>query len=197
MRGTRGKRRGEVLQFFSLVTDPGSATISFHFSMGELVECIWVRICGKESSLPAARREILRDEDLASAIPRKAWSILPRVSWFDLPQKCPADRYTEWGTWSPCSSSCGPGVKLRSRLLKSSKSWTSPTEDDDGGNNYEQCKLQQAVCVAEIPNCDFSKDEALSTWEARSSFSFSPAWTGRPKRGESCASLLGVRYAKT
>ncbi|NWR84339.1 THS7B protein, partial [Furnarius figulus] len=32
---------------------------------------------------------------------------------------CPFDcKLSDWSTWSPCSSSCGPGVKVRSRWLK-------------------------------------------------------------------------------
>ncbi|XP_029174565.1 spondin-1 isoform X2 [Nylanderia fulva] len=71
-------------------------------------------------------------------------------------QKCPADRYTEWSIWSPCSSSCGPGVKLRSRLHKGMYSGLNK----DDGDSHEECKVQQASCVAEIPSCDFSRDEA-------------------------------------
>ncbi|XP_050452606.1 spondin-1 isoform X3 [Cataglyphis hispanica] len=70
-------------------------------------------------------------------------------------QKCPADRYTEWTIWSPCSSSCGPGVKLRSRLHKGI--YSALKDDSD---SHEECKVQQASCVAEIPSCDFSREEA-------------------------------------
>ncbi|KAL6439856.1 hypothetical protein ACFW04_004111 [Cataglyphis niger] len=70
-------------------------------------------------------------------------------------QKCPADRYTEWTIWSPCSSSCGPGVKLRSRLHKGI--YSALKDDSD---SHEVCKVQQASCVAEIPSCDFSREEA-------------------------------------
>ncbi|XP_029174567.1 spondin-1 isoform X4 [Nylanderia fulva] len=74
----------------------------------------------------------------------------------DMEEKCPADRYTEWSIWSPCSSSCGPGVKLRSRLHKGMYSGLNK----DDGDSHEECKVQQASCVAEIPSCDFSRDEA-------------------------------------
>ncbi|XP_076294317.1 spondin-1 isoform X3 [Lasioglossum baleicum] len=72
-------------------------------------------------------------------------------------QKCPEDRYTQWSLWSPCSSSCGPGVQLRSRLVN--KNWSS-LGDNDEDISLEECKLQQAACMANIPTCDFSKEEA-------------------------------------
>ncbi|XP_076231734.1 spondin-1 isoform X3 [Calliopsis andreniformis] len=72
-------------------------------------------------------------------------------------QKCPEDRYTQWSLWSPCSSSCGPGVQLRSRLIN--QNWSSLGDADDDVS-LEECKLQQAACVANIPTCDFSKVEA-------------------------------------
>ncbi|XP_076544630.1 spondin-1 isoform X2 [Osmia lignaria lignaria] len=72
-------------------------------------------------------------------------------------QKCSEDRYTQWSLWSPCSSSCGPGVQLRSRLVN--KNWSS-MGDNDEDVSLEECKLQQAACVANIPTCDFTKEEA-------------------------------------
>ncbi|CAK9811500.1 SPON1 [Anthophora plagiata] len=72
-------------------------------------------------------------------------------------QKCPENHYTQWSLWSPCSSSCGPGVQLRSRLVI--KNWSS-IGDTDEDFSLEECKLQQAVCVANIPTCDFTKEEA-------------------------------------
>ncbi|KAF7408218.1 hypothetical protein HZH66_002755 [Vespula vulgaris] len=71
-------------------------------------------------------------------------------------QKCPSDRYTEWSMWSPCSSSCGPGVKLRSRLDK--KTWSHTEEQDDP--SMGECRQEEISCVAEIESCDFSKEEA-------------------------------------
>ncbi|XP_076681730.1 spondin-1 isoform X3 [Andrena cerasifolii] len=72
-------------------------------------------------------------------------------------QKCPEERYTQWSLWSPCSSSCGPGVHLRSRLIN--HNWSSLGDSDDD-LSLEECKLQQAACVANIPTCDFSREEA-------------------------------------
>ncbi|XP_046747720.1 spondin-1-like isoform X2 [Diprion similis] len=72
--------------------------------------------------------------------------------------QCPKDRFTEWSMWSPCSSSCGPGVKLRSRLLK--KSWSDMEDSEE--RNLEECKTEQAACVAAIPTCDFSEEMARS-----------------------------------
>ncbi|XP_014483315.1 PREDICTED: spondin-1 [Dinoponera quadriceps] len=69
-------------------------------------------------------------------------------------QKCVNDHYTEWSMWSPCSSSCGPGIKLRSRLVK--KNWDSMGKDD----SPEECKMQQVSCIAAIPNCELIKNEA-------------------------------------
>ncbi|XP_076643915.1 spondin-1 isoform X2 [Halictus rubicundus] len=72
-------------------------------------------------------------------------------------QNCSEDHYTEWSLWSPCSSSCGPGVQLRSRLVI--KNWSS-LGDNDEDISPEECKQQQAACIANIPTCDFSKEEA-------------------------------------
>ncbi|XP_033333952.2 spondin-1 isoform X2 [Megalopta genalis] len=72
-------------------------------------------------------------------------------------EKCPDDRYTQWSLWSPCSSSCGPGVKLRSRLVN--RNWSN-LGDNDEDLSLEECKQQQAACVANIPSCDFTKEEA-------------------------------------
>lgn len=82
----------------------------------------------------------------------RVWLILRR------PQKCPSDRYTAWSMWSPCSSSCGPGVKLRSRQID--KSWSNLGSDDE--DTHEECKVQQALCTAEI-SCNFTREEAMST----------------------------------
>ncbi|XP_012287279.1 spondin-1 isoform X2 [Orussus abietinus] len=67
-------------------------------------------------------------------------------------QRCTKGRYTEWSMWSPCSASCGPGVKVRSRLVNTN----FDSEDED----HAECKIQQAVCIAEIPTCDFTKEDA-------------------------------------
>lgn len=68
-------------------------------------------------------------------------------------QRCPMDHYTHWSSWTPCSSSCGPGVKLRSRLYRNF--------DKDNSDSHEECKVQQASCVAEIPSCDLSREEKI------------------------------------
>lgn len=62
--------------------------------------------------------------------------------------------------WSPCSSSCGPGVKLRSRLDK--KRWSHTEEQDDP--SMGECRQEEISCVAEIESCDFSKEEAASKY---------------------------------
>ncbi|XP_017761767.1 PREDICTED: spondin-1 isoform X2 [Eufriesea mexicana] len=72
------------------------------------------------------------------------------------PQNCAEERYTQWSLWSPCSSTCGPGVQLRSRLVN--KNWSTMEDNDE--EDIEECKLQQAACVASIPTCDFTKEEA-------------------------------------
>ncbi|KAK2588182.1 hypothetical protein KPH14_004223 [Odynerus spinipes] len=71
-------------------------------------------------------------------------------------QKCPEDRYTTWSTWSPCSSSCGPGIRVRSRFDK--KDWSRMDEEED--KSLEECKQQEQFCNAQIKSCDFTKEEA-------------------------------------
>ncbi|KYN06260.1 Spondin-1 [Cyphomyrmex costatus] len=68
-----------------------------------------------------------------------------------LPQTCPADRYTEWSTWSLCTASCGPGIKMRSRQLL----YKDELDKDD-----EKCKMQMVPCIAEISSCNYTREEA-------------------------------------
>ena len=62
--------------------------------------------------------------------------------------------------WTPCSSSCGLGIKLRSRILEANWNAVGEDQDEDEGS-LEVCKVQQATCIAEIPSCNFTKVEAL------------------------------------
>ncbi|XP_011066221.1 PREDICTED: spondin-1 isoform X5 [Acromyrmex echinatior] len=66
-------------------------------------------------------------------------------------QTCPADRYTEWSTWSLCTASCGPGIKMRSRQLL----YPDQSDKDD-----EKCKMQMVPCIAEISSCNYTREEA-------------------------------------
>ncbi|KAL6258527.1 hypothetical protein P5V15_010484 [Pogonomyrmex californicus] len=81
-----------------------------------------------------------------------------REEWL---QKCPDERYSQWSTWTPCTSSCGPGVKMRSRILLHKDTWNGGSEDgEDDGDSHEECKMQQADCYSEISSCDITKEEA-------------------------------------
>ncbi|XP_018059151.1 PREDICTED: spondin-1 isoform X1 [Atta colombica] len=66
-------------------------------------------------------------------------------------QTCPDDRYTEWSTWSLCTASCGPGIKMRSRQLL----YPEQSDKDD-----EKCKMQMLPCIAEISSCNYTTKEA-------------------------------------
>ncbi|XP_031770909.1 spondin-1 isoform X4 [Apis florea] len=70
-------------------------------------------------------------------------------------ENCPEERYTQWSLWSPCSSTCGPGIQLRFRLVKEGNIGSY-----DENLNREECKRQQATCVANIPTCNITKEEA-------------------------------------
>ncbi|XP_015180153.1 PREDICTED: spondin-1-like isoform X4 [Polistes dominula] len=70
-------------------------------------------------------------------------------------QKCPPEHYTQWSVWTPCSSSCGLGMQLRTRKYK--ESYNGMGEDNP---NIEECKQQQATCMADRKFCDFSREEA-------------------------------------
>ncbi|XP_018361184.1 PREDICTED: spondin-1 isoform X2 [Trachymyrmex cornetzi] len=71
----------------------------------------------------------------------------------DTEETCLADRYTEWSTWSLCTASCGPGIKMRSRQL----SYPYPDQSD---KDDEKCKTQMVPCIAEISSCNYTREEA-------------------------------------
>ncbi|XP_015180152.1 PREDICTED: spondin-1-like isoform X3 [Polistes dominula] len=73
----------------------------------------------------------------------------------DQDEKCPPEHYTQWSVWTPCSSSCGLGMQLRTRKYK--ESYNGMGEDNP---NIEECKQQQATCMADRKFCDFSREEA-------------------------------------
>ncbi|KAI4495497.1 hypothetical protein M0802_008711 [Mischocyttarus mexicanus] len=70
-------------------------------------------------------------------------------------QKCPPEHYTLWSLWTPCSASCGIGVQLRTRKYKEN---LNRMEEDNP--NLEECRQQQASCVADKKFCDFTREEA-------------------------------------
>jgi len=76
------------------------------------------------------------------------------IDFYSWLQTCPDDRYTEWSTWSLCTASCGPGIKMRSRQLL----YPEQSDKDD-----EKCKMQMLPCIAEISSCNYTTKEAEGT----------------------------------
>ncbi|XP_034937118.1 spondin-1 isoform X2 [Chelonus insularis] len=64
-------------------------------------------------------------------------------------QNCPSENYEEWSLWSPCSSTCGPGTKTRSRR---------PVSDSSEG--LWECRVQSVNCTAKILSCGITPEEA-------------------------------------
>ncbi|KAK0182978.1 hypothetical protein PV327_001057 [Microctonus hyperodae] len=67
----------------------------------------------------------------------------------EMERKCPSESYGEWSLWSPCSSTCGPGSKTRSRR---------PIDENSEG--LWECRVQVVNCTAKILSCGITPDEA-------------------------------------
>ncbi|KAG5337853.1 SPON1 protein, partial [Acromyrmex heyeri] len=92
-----------------------------------------------------------QDEDTGEMADGNGQEWLQIHPWHWHPHTCPADRYTEWSTWSLCTASCGPGIKMRSRQLL----YPDQSDKDD-----EKCKMQMVPCIAEISSCNYTREEA-------------------------------------
>ncbi|XP_044007820.1 spondin-1 isoform X3 [Aphidius gifuensis] len=63
-------------------------------------------------------------------------------------QNCPADAYGPWSQWSPCSVSCGSGLKSRYRF------------SNDNTQGINECKEQHVNCMAEVHDCNITPEIA-------------------------------------
>ncbi|XP_044007829.1 spondin-1 isoform X11 [Aphidius gifuensis] len=63
-------------------------------------------------------------------------------------ENCPADAYGPWSQWSPCSVSCGSGLKSRYRF------------SNDNTQGINECKEQHVNCMAEVHDCNITPEIA-------------------------------------
>ncbi|XP_043479845.1 spondin-1-like isoform X2 [Leptopilina heterotoma] len=77
-------------------------------------------------------------------------------------EKCPNSRFSAWSIWTPCSSSCGPGVMMRSRIIEKNVNNVGEEVQDseDEEDNLQECTVQQAACTAKIESCNYTVEEA-------------------------------------
>lgn len=77
-------------------------------------------------------------------------------------EKCPNSRFSAWSIWTPCSSSCGPGVMMRSRIIEKNVNNVGEEVQDseDEEDNLQECTVQQAACTAKINSCNYTDEEA-------------------------------------
>ncbi|KAK6620458.1 hypothetical protein RUM44_006859 [Polyplax serrata] len=77
-------------------------------------------------------------------------------------ENCPV---TMWSEWSPCSATCGPGTKIRSRQkLKHYNPFKQDSQDYYGSNEGDPCSnvatTQEVKCEGDISNCGHLVEEA-------------------------------------